>query len=207
MAKPYKSIRLFKSDFCEFFTHVHPITPLVIFLPVVIGFLYQSCASLHMAAGTVGAWFGFGVFFWSLFEYLWHRFGLHFPAEKKIGQRFVYIMHGLHHEDAVDPTRLVMPPFAGVILAFVLFLLFRSVLGPLHVNPFFAGFIAGYLCYDYTHYAVHHFTPRTRLGKYLKQHHMQHHYVSQNARWGVSSPLWDCVFGTLEEAERVQHGS
>ncbi|MCM2322727.1 MAG: sterol desaturase family protein, partial [Oligoflexia bacterium] len=55
---------------------------------------------------------------------------------------------------------------------------------------------------DYTHFAVHHFTPRTRYGKMLKQHHMLHHYVDPEARWGVSSPFWDYVFGTLKVKAR-----
>ena len=100
-----------------------------------------------------------------------------------------------------------MPPVAAMILACVLYSIFRVFLGPTFVEPFFAFFLIGYLCYDYIHYAVHHFTPRTRVGKMLKQSHMNHHFVSHDSRWGVSSPFWDYVFGTLEEPKRVRHGS
>jgi sterol desaturase/sphingolipid hydroxylase (fatty acid hydroxylase superfamily) len=32
--------------------------------------------------------------------------------------------------------------------------------------------------------------------KYLKRHHMMHHFKTPQARYGVSSPVWDVVFGT-----------
>jgi sterol desaturase/sphingolipid hydroxylase (fatty acid hydroxylase superfamily) len=107
-----------------------------------------------------------------------------------------------------------MPPFVSVILATLLFFSFRAIFGAVYVEPYFAGFLIGYLCYDYIHFSVHHFTPKTKLGKLLKQSHMHHHFITPNARWGVSSPFWDYVFGTLEErtvtksrAKSVRHGS
>ena len=62
--------------------------------------------------------------------------------------------------------------------------------------PFFVGFIAGYLFYDMTHYAVHHFNIRNKLWLALKKHHIRHHYENPGLGFGVSSPLWDEVIGT-----------
>ena len=59
------------------------------------------------------------------------------------------------------------------------------------------GFMFGYLVYDLTHYATHHFPMRSGVLKALKRHHMQHHYKTPNLRYGVSSPFWDIVFRTL----------
>jgi len=140
-----------------------------------------------------------GFFLWTLVEYLLHRFVFHYESEGQLGQRIHFLIHGLHHNDPIDPTRLVMPPVASLILAVIFYSAFQCVLGPVFVEPFFAFFLIGYLCYDYIHFAVHHFTPRTRLGKFLKQSHMQHHYVNPNIHLGVSSPLWDYVFGTMED--------
>jgi sterol desaturase/sphingolipid hydroxylase (fatty acid hydroxylase superfamily) len=207
MNKAHQSIRIFKSDFAERFTHVHPITPLLFWTPVIAWLSYQSYLSPQLGPWTIGAWAAFGLFIWTLFEYLLHRFIFHFPPLNALSERFVYITHGLHHDDPVDPTRLVMPPFAGVCIALIMYSIFRLLFGPAYVQPFFAAFLAGYLCYDYTHYAVHHFTPRTRFGKFIKQSHMTHHYVNPDTRWGVSTPLWDHVFGTYGETKRVQHGS
>jgi dihydroceramide fatty acyl 2-hydroxylase len=47
-----------------------------------------------------------------------------------------------------------------------------------------------------THYATHHWPMRSGIAKFLKRHHMAHHYKSPDSRFGVSSPIWDFVFGT-----------
>ena len=222
MQTAYKSIRLFKSDFLERFSHIHPITPLLFWGPLVGLILWRSFAVLKLGIGTVAALGIAGLFVWTFAEYVLHRFVFHFKPRGDLQERFQFLIHGIHHADPVDPSRLVMPVPAAMVLALILFPLFRLALGPIWVEPFFAFFIVGYLCYDSIHYAVHHFTPRTGVGKFLKQSHMIHHYVNHNLRWGVSSPLWDVVFGTYQEplpvskrgrkvssvkVKRVRHGS
>lgn len=207
MQKSYQSIRIFKSDFCEKFTHVHPLTPLVIWSPVVIYFFYSSFVIRHLSAIQVGGLAALGFFFWTLCEYLLHRFIFHFNAEGKTEEKLQFLIHGLHHSDPVDASRLVMPPFPAIVLGLLFYGIFRGLLGHTYVDPFFGAFIVGYLCYDYIHFAIHHFNPKTKLGKLIKQHHMQHHFVTPHARWGVSSPIWDHVFGTVEETDSLRHGS
>lgn len=198
MQKPYKSLQVFKNPFLERFTHVHPLTPLVLWLPVVGWLLWRSTSEHQLSFVDVGTYGTAGFFLWTLVEYILHRFVFHLESDHPLGQKFHFLVHGLHHADPMDPTRLVMPPAASMFLATLFYFGFRGVLGPVLVEPFFAFFVLGYLCYDYIHFSVHHFSPRTRMGKYLKQSHMQHHYVCPNSRWGVSSPLWDYVFGTIE---------
>ena len=38
--------------------------------------------------------------------------------------------------------------------------------------------------------------PRTRLGKWLRELHMRHHFQDHDTGYGVSAPFWDHVFGT-----------
>jgi sterol desaturase/sphingolipid hydroxylase (fatty acid hydroxylase superfamily) len=208
--KQYKSVRMFENDWLERLSHVHPITPMIVWVPVVAWLAWHG----HDARG-VGILESlllalFGLFVWTFAEYILHRYIFHFQNGNRFVERLHFIIHGNHHEVTDDPTRLVMPPVAAIAIAAVLFVLFRAILGPASVEPFFAGFLVGYLCYDYTHYYVHHFTPKTKVGRYLKQYHMLHHFAGHHSRWGVSSPLWDFVFGTMEEAGRkrpVRHGS
>jgi len=199
MAKPYNSLRVFKSDFLERFSHVHPITPLIVWAPFSAWLFWRSTSIHHISAQAIGILAVIGFFSWTLAEYLLHRYVFHFNAQGPTQERIRFLIHGLHHDDPQDPTRLVMPPVAAAVLCVVLYSFFRALMGPVYVEPYFAGFVIGYLCYDYIHFAVHHFRPRTRVGKMLKHHHMQHHYVAHEARWGVSSPLWDYVFQSLEE--------
>jgi sterol desaturase/sphingolipid hydroxylase (fatty acid hydroxylase superfamily) len=48
------------------------------------------------------------------------------------------------------------------------------------------------LAYDMLHYATHHIPMRRGVWKTLRRHH----YRTPEQRFGVSSPLWDVVFGT-----------
>jgi sterol desaturase/sphingolipid hydroxylase (fatty acid hydroxylase superfamily) len=66
----------------------------------------------------------------------------------------------------------------------------------------YAGMTLGYLAYDGTHYAVHHFKQRTRLGRYVRRHHMMHHHADNSGGFGVSSPLWDVIFRTMPSPKR-----
>lgn len=196
--KEYNSIRVFQNPFLERLTHVHPITPLIVWIPYISWLIWRSLTFHHLSPFVVGAFGVFGFLFWTFAEYVLHRFIFHFVPEGEWQKRFQYLIHGLHHSDPQDPTRLVMPPTASITIALALYVIFRTFLGGVLVEPFFAFFLVGYLCYDYTHYAVHHFKPRTRMGKFVKQHHMMHHFVNHDSRWGVSTPIWDYVFGTLD---------
>jgi sterol desaturase/sphingolipid hydroxylase (fatty acid hydroxylase superfamily) len=45
--------------------------------------------------------------------------------------------------------------------------------------------------------------PRTEAGAKLRKHHYLHHFKTPEARYGVSTPLWDVVFGTLPREDRA----
>jgi sterol desaturase/sphingolipid hydroxylase (fatty acid hydroxylase superfamily) len=196
------TIRVFKSEFLERFTHVHPLTPAIFWIPVV-SWLFWRCFAIHrMSVALVFGLALLGFITWTLSEYLLHRFVFHLSTGTPLRARLQFLIHGLHHDAPQDATRLVMPPLPAVVLASALYALFKLALGSPRVEPFFAAFLTGYLCYDYIHYYVHHFNPRSRTMKMIKQHHMLHHYAEHGAKWGVSSPFWDYVFGTVEDRER-----
>src|SRR5262249_48638248 len=110
--------------------------------------------------------------------------------------------HGIHHDHPNDKLRLVMPPAVAIPLAALFFFAFVLIFGTPAAYPLFGGFIAGYLFYDYTHYYVHHFVPRSKLGKRLREQHMRHHFQDHRYGYGVSSPTWDVIFGTLPRKRR-----
>lgn len=198
------SIRLFKSPFLEFFSHVHPAVPLVLWGPLIAFLLWRSVAVHSMPLTRVAGLGIAGLFVWTLAEYALHRHVFHFRPRGAFQERVAFLIHGVHHADPNDATRLVMPPVSAIVLASALYLVFRAGLGPVLVEPFFALFLVGYLAYDYIHFYVHHFNPRSRLGKRLKRNHMVHHFAEHDAWWGVSSPLWDYVFGTAKRRVGAQ---
>jgi len=52
------------------------------------------------------------------------------------------------------------------------------------------------------HYATHHFRMKSPLMAALTRHHLKHHFASDKTNFGVSSPLWDWVFGTLHRVRK-----
>lgn len=196
-------IRLFKSDFLEFFTHIHPVVVLVLYVPLVAFFLGRALlpGEAHGAMGPVLLAYAAGIMVWSLSEYLLHRFVFHYEPTQPWLQRVWYLIHGVHHEQPQCKTRLVMPPILSIPLAFFFYGLFHVLVGmvlgmPRMSGPVFAGFVTGYLCYDMVHYAEHHLSMRWGFLKYLKRYHLRHHYKNPNHGFGVSSPVWDVVFHT-----------
>lgn len=192
-----KSVKMFDSEFMEFFTHIHPALPLVIYIPVVSYSLYV--AQMHAAPTTRIILFCAGLFAWTFTEYFLHREIFHLELDTPWGKRLHLIMHGVHHDYPNDSRRLVMAPAISIPLSILFFLLFKVVFGTTYCYPFFAGFISGYLCYDMMHYAIHHFPMKSRIGNYLRRHHLRHHYLSADINYGVSSPIWDVVFKTMND--------
>jgi dihydroceramide fatty acyl 2-hydroxylase len=197
-------IRLFKSDFLEFFTHIHPITIIIIWTPI-IGYFFYWGYSLRGAGESLAYLplsFLVGLLIWSFAEYNIHRFFFHFHPKSAWQNRIVFLFHGVHHAQPKMKARLVMPPVVSLPMGLVFFLVFNLLVGhwmsrPEWVGPLLSGFSLGYLIYDLMHYATHHFPMRWGVFKYLKRHHMLHHYKTPDLRFGVSSPLWDIVYGTL----------
>lgn len=200
-------IRLFKSATLEFFTHIHPAVVVVIWVPVAVFFLAQAVIDRPAGMGNAYIPIGFllGLLVWTFVEYSLHRFVFHFPARSPWLQRLVYLFHGIHHQQPQCKTRLVMPPVVSIPLAMLFYGLFQLLVDdlldlPQWLGPLFSGFVVGYLGYDLIHYAVHHFRMNRGFLKSLKRYHMLHHFKTPGQRFGVSSPLWDIVFGTKPAA-------
>ncbi len=188
------SPRMFDSDLLDRLSRVPPVVPLVVFVPAVSWLLLAGID--RTGVGDAVAWALGGYLFWTLTEYWMHRVVFHFEPEEGIGARLHWIIHGVHHDHPNDPLRLVMPPSVSIPLAAGFLALFALVLSSPVWLAFGAGFLAGYLLYDMTHYHLHHHTPRTRMGRKLREQHMRHHFQDHDSGFGVSAPFWDHVFGT-----------
>ena len=190
------SPRMFDSDLLDKLSRVHPAVPVLIFLPA-IAVLFVLAVGRVSALGMVGLAVG-GYGFWSLSEYWIHRAIFHFePEDSQLGARFHWIIHGVHHDHPNDPLRLVMPPSVSVPLSSLFVLGFYAVLGSPLFLPFAAGFLAGYLIYDMTHYHLHHHKPKTWVGRRLRELHMRHHFQDHTRGFGISAPYWDKAFRTF----------
>lgn len=186
------SQRMFKRDWMESLSKVHFSVPLFIYVPVVLYFGWRAVTVAGLFEFIVG--FGGGLLFWTLTEYVLHRFVFHYEPDSAWGRKIHFIFHGVHHDFPNDAKRLVMPPSVSIPLAIGFYFLFTTVLPVTYLYSFFAAFMTGYLFYDITHYALHHANFKSPFWKKLKQHHMLHHYTDATKGYGVSSSLWDKIF-------------
>jgi len=202
MSKNYVSnkdetVRMFENKIMEAMSRVHPAVPLIIYLPLVTYFLYLSISTYSVSFVNIFFLVVAGIFVWSFIEYVLHKYIFHFEAKSEFGKKIHFIFHGVHHDYPSDSRRLVMPPSVSIPLAALFYFIFMYLVGGVYVLPFFSGFIIGYLFYDLTHYAIHHFNMHNKFWLEIKNHHMLHHYHDQDKGYGVSSPLWDLVFGSM----------
>ena len=198
--------RLFKNQYLEYLTKTHPLVIWGMYLPLIVFMLYFSASKLSFTVLQTAVIFIAGMLFWSLFEYTVHRFVFHFFAESDRAKKIVYVIHGNHHEYPRDKERLFMPAVPSLLLAIIVFSIQYLAAGlfgvSVYVFAFFPGFLMGYLIYGSMHYAIHAWNPPFKWMKSLWRNHHLHHYKNEHMGFGVSSTLWDHVFGTMFDLKK-----
>ncbi|MEO6849021.1 MAG: fatty acid hydroxylase, partial [Mucilaginibacter sp.] len=87
-----ESVRMFKSDLLEALSKVHFLVPVFIFVPVILFCAYKALFDVNIKWFTFFELFLFGVFVWTLVEYIMHRFVFHYaPPDKPWAQRMHFI--------------------------------------------------------------------------------------------------------------------
>lgn len=193
-----ESPRMFESDFVDFFSRTPWWTVPLMWVPVVVALLAWGLWEVGVPLWGVAPAFAAGWLLWTFTEYSLHRTAFHWKPETSWGPRLHFLMHGVHHDWVFDRFRLVMPPAVSLTLSVVFGGLFWLICGPTWFWPTYAGFLWGYLFYDSVHYATHHLKLKNPVFLKLKKHHLLHHHSPKHEerKFGVSTTLWDHVFGT-----------
>jgi sterol desaturase/sphingolipid hydroxylase (fatty acid hydroxylase superfamily) len=150
-------------------------------------------------AASLGA-FAVGALGWSLAEYLLHRFAGH-----RRRSRWLFTREHLRHHRELD---WFSPTWRKALIAGGLLAVAGSGLGWTVGPPGVAGvfgFIGAYLVYERMHRRLHTHPPRGPWGRWARRHHWLHHAVDPASNHGVTSPLWDHVFGTLRRERVLVH--
>ncbi len=192
MSGQRSSIRLFENDFLERFSFASPALIVSVWLPLIAAAGVYGASRAAPWATLVTALLA--MFGWTLVEYAMHRFVFHFTARSGFGRWLLFLLHGCHHADPQDKRRNVMTPAVTLAIGGVFLAIFVTAIGPALGAVAFAGFMAGYLAYDLTHYACHQMDIPWLRG--LKRRHLAHHFAGQEANFAVTLPLWDRLFGT-----------
>jgi sterol desaturase/sphingolipid hydroxylase (fatty acid hydroxylase superfamily) len=188
--------KVFENPFLERLTRTHISVPITIFLSISAGLLYMAFLRTALKDVLIPFLFLGGLLFFTLFEYLLHRYVFHMQPNTELKKKIQYNMHGIHHEFPKDKGRLAMPPLLSVALAALFFGIFYLLMDT-RVFAFLPGMLTGYATYLFVHYIVHAYSPPKNFFKYLWINHAVHHYKDNRMVFGVSSPLWDYVFGTM----------
>jgi 4-hydroxysphinganine ceramide fatty acyl 2-hydroxylase len=147
-----------------------------------------------------------GALLFYLSEYGMHRFAFHapplsWPPARRLQRR-------LHYDHHVEPNRLdllFLPAWFLVPNLAVAAGLFALAFGTQAAASALLGMMLAILHYEWVHYVAHiPYLPRTRLGRWIKQYHLRHHFISEKHWFGVSNPALDGVFGTLRGPDAAE---
>ncbi len=139
-----------------------------------------------------------GLFSWSVFEYVMHRLIFHYDARSRLGRKFLYHAHVSHHENPTAQSGLSSSLIMGLPIGAAYWLLAWVTTGSwVTASWLFIGLAAGFFSYKWVHFQCHHRRSRLRLLRYLRHYHLLHHFKTPELRFGVTSPLFDLVFGTF----------
>lgn len=173
------------------------VVPTVWLPPVTYG---SWLASQNLPTVHFGLYWVLGLFIWTLVEYILHRFLFHlddYLPDNRVGITLHFLLHGIHHYLPMDKYRLVMPPTLFLILATPFWKLAHAIFfyNWYAATAVYCGGIFGYICYDLTHYFLHH---RNLPAYYreLKKYHLEHHFADYENGFGVTSKFWDRIFNT-----------
>ncbi|MBC9812689.1 sterol desaturase family protein [Crocinitomicaceae bacterium CZZ-1] len=194
------SPKLFKNKFLEFLTKTHPLVIDAMYLTIAYFLISHFYVNHSQSVLFIVGLFFAGFFSWSFAEYLMHRFLYHKIEDATYNTGIQYLFHGIHHEYPNDKTRLVLPIIPSFVIASVFFAIFYLIMGK-YAFVFGPGFMIGYCAYMTVHYTVHKVAPPKRFNFWWTFHNI-HHYQQHDRAFGVTSPLWDIVFGTMPEKNR-----
>jgi sterol desaturase/sphingolipid hydroxylase (fatty acid hydroxylase superfamily) len=133
-----------------------------------------------------------GCILWSFGEYALHRWVGHNPKN----QSDFADEHRTHHAQrfyfaTARKKAMAVVPLVSVGLTVATFC--AGAPGAALVT----GFAMAYIGYEFLHRRLHTHPPRGPIGRFLRRHHFAHHFNAPQSNHGVSSPVWDMVFGTL----------
>lgn len=144
-----------------------------------------------------------GALGWSLAEYSLHRFLGHAPRSTRGTKKRPGLFdgdfgseHQAHHTD----TRYFTPNARKAKTAAVVLPVVAAggslLVGPARAIGFVLGVGSAYAAYEILHRRIHTHAPTGPYSRWARRHHLYHHFGTPQLNHGVTSPLWDLVFGT-----------
>jgi sterol desaturase/sphingolipid hydroxylase (fatty acid hydroxylase superfamily) len=193
--------KLFNNAILERLTKTHISVPIILLITYAGILFYWSISVTQLDWPIAAILFFAGLFAFTWVEYNAHRYLFHMSTFTKRRQKIQYTIHGVHHEFPKDKVRLAMPPILSITISTLLLLAFKLIMGDF-VFAFLPGLLVGYSAYLGVHYMIHAYPPPRNFFKVLWINHSIHHYKEGELVFGVSSPLWDYIYGTMPKSDK-----
>lgn len=183
-----------------------------IFFPDVTIMLFILLTSLTFTAfhlTKMGVWIALllGMATYMVMEYLTHRFLFHInPPKNPILLKLIKRLHYDHHADPNDLKLLFLPLWYSIPnLAIGAIIVYFITTDFVITNSFLTGLIIFFLFYEWKHYVAHRpIKPLSPWGKWMKKHHLLHHFKNENYWFGVTTPTYDFLLGTFKNQKKVE---
>lgn len=142
-----------------------------------------------------------GALTWTLLEYVIHRWAGH-------GRRFRKNPFGVEHVRHHVEGNYFAPSWKKLIIAAVVTaILCGPAIAVAGTGPgvaWVAGLIGFYGVYEVIHRREHTHEGFGPYGRWARRHHFYHHFVDGRMNHGVTSPIWDVVFGTYRKPDIIK---
>lgn len=196
----FGSAQMFSNPLLERISRTHIMVPITLFFAISSVSFYYALTTTEIGLGLGLGVMVVGLFAFTFVEYMMHKHFFHMEPDTPIKDKLQYTVHGVHHDYPKDKDRLAMPPFVSAAYAAIFYLVFKLIMGDFALY-FLPGFLIGYAAYLGVHYIVHAYNPPKNFLKILWVNHAIHHYKDPDTSFGVSSPLWDYLLGTMPKKD------
>lgn len=190
------SAHMFQNPLLERLSRTHISVPITLFFLVSTVCIYYAVRITTISFGVGILVLLVGIFVFTFVEYMMHKYFFHMEPDTPVKDKLQYSVHGVHHDYPRDKDRLAMPPIFSIAYVLVFYFVFTLIMGD-YALYFLPGFLIGYSSYLGVHYIVHAYQPPKNIFKVLWINHAVHHYKDPDVAFGVSSPLWDYILGTM----------
>ncbi len=141
-----------------------------------------------------------GGFGWTFGEYALHNWYGH----KAKGKNEFSREHLAHHKDTAYFAANWKKALATVKVSPLIFLVMYYLYGIFYAGIFISGFLITYLIYELIHRRIHTHAPKNFYSRFIRKHHSYHHFSNPRYNHGVTTPIWDIVFGTYRKSDIVK---
>ena len=141
-----------------------------------------------------------GAIAWTLCEYILHRFIGHSrsPLGSFTKEHRDHHRQGDYFMPILKKVRISLQVIGALALVSSLLINLNSGLA------FTFGFASLFLSYEVLHKRAHTHAPLNRYGYWLRRHHFSHHFSAPRKNFGVTTPIWDLIFGTYESFDSIR---